>query len=276
MINNLNHLKTVLSVPTRTGKEDRLISYICKWLDDNDIEYYLDLHRNIYATKGNTDEYYPCVVAHTDTVHNPLEAIEVVETQLPNYLNENKLSLKGYNLEGNATGIGGDDKCGVYAALRMLKHIPVLKAAFFVSEENGCNGSRYSDDTFFSNVGYAIQYDSPEGNTTSETLMSEPLFNRKSIFGKTVVGLLDRNIPEMQYCSHPYTDVYCLKVKYEIECVNLPAAYYKYHTKNEYVVVDELFNNIKLGIKLIRKMGNNKYYFEAKTTFRFKNEHILY
>jgi hypothetical protein len=36
---------------------------------------------------------------------------------------------------GKPTGIGGDDKCGVYACLELLKELPNLKAAFFVSEE---------------------------------------------------------------------------------------------------------------------------------------------
>jgi di/tripeptidase len=69
-----------LSVPTATHREDRLVEFICSWLKEKNIEYYIDEMLNIYATK-QTDaniEYFPCVVAHTDTVHG-LKTINEVE-----------------------------------------------------------------------------------------------------------------------------------------------------------------------------------------------------
>ena len=51
MTQNLDLLKQVLSIPTKTYKEDLMVAYLTKWLDANNIEYYVDDKKNIYATK---------------------------------------------------------------------------------------------------------------------------------------------------------------------------------------------------------------------------------
>ena len=145
MTENLQLLKDVLSVPTKTYQEEQMVLFLVNWLTENKIEHFVDEHNNVYATKQESDLipenfYFPCVIAHTDTVHN-IDTINVKEEMLPNTQGEIKLSYKAYNDEGNPTGIGGDDKCGVFACLTLLKELPYLKAAFFVSEETGCHGS---------------------------------------------------------------------------------------------------------------------------------------
>ena len=156
MEKNLDFLKQVLSVPTQTYKEEQMVLFITNWLVENNIEYEVDVFNNIYATKKSDDNlpqdfYFPCVISHTDTVHR-LDSINVFEEYLPNAQDELKLSLKAYNDAGKPTGIGGDDKCGVFACLTLLKELPYLKAAFFVSEETGCHGSKKADPEFFKNV----------------------------------------------------------------------------------------------------------------------------
>ena len=94
------------------------------------------------------DFYFPCVISHTDTVHN-IDTINIREEMLINTQGEEKLSYKAYNDEGNPTGIGGDDKCGVFACLTLLQELPNVKAAFFVSEETGCHGSLKASEEFF-------------------------------------------------------------------------------------------------------------------------------
>ena len=136
MQKDLNFLKSVLSVPTKTYQEDLMIEFLIDWMRENNIEYSVDEHWNVYATKGEISEnsFYPCVVAHTDTVHN-IDTINIREEELENFQGELKKSLKAYNDFGKPTGIGGDNKCGVYACLELLKELPDLKVAFFVSEE---------------------------------------------------------------------------------------------------------------------------------------------
>lgn len=264
---NLDLLKKVLSIPTKTYNEKLLIEFLVRWLTENNIPFFLDPYGNVYATKQDgeisEDFYFPCVVSHTDTVHN-IDSINIREEQLPNAQGEIKLSFKAYNDKGNPTGIGGDDKAGVFACLTLLKELPFLKAAFFVSEEIGCIGSKKADKNFFENVGYAIQFDAPENWMVTEKCFGEVLFDRDSQFFESCNKVLTEsmNKDDMRYMVHPYTDVYALKSKFDFSCINFSIGYYDYHTPNEYVVVEDVFNGIKIGKDMISELG---YRFYEKT-----------
>jgi hypothetical protein len=261
MYEEIDFLKEVLSVPTVTGDEKRMIQYLQNWLTENSIEHFTDFKGNVYATKGKIEEgeYFPCVVSHTDTVHQ-IDTINIREEILSNYYREPKLSLKAYNDEGEPTGIGGDDKCGVFACLKLLKELPVLKAAFFVSEENGCHGSRAADEKFFENVGYAIQFDAPESYMVSEYLMGIPMFSRDDEFFKTCDNVLTENLNMVSYKYHPYTDIYALRTKFDFSCINISIGYYNYHTRNEYVVIEDTINGLKMGKEMINRLGYQKFH----------------
>ena len=190
---------------------------------------------------------------------------------LPNAHKELKLSLKAYNDEGKPTGIGGDDKCGVYACLELLKELPNLKAAFFVSEETGCHGSKMADESFFSNVGYSIQFDAPENWMVTETCFGAKLFERESEFFEKCDKILTESMNDKrQYMIHPYTDVYALKTKFDFACINFSIGYYNYHTSNEYVVVEDTYNGIKMGKDMIESLGYKKYYYSKQTSTSFR------
>jgi acetylornithine deacetylase/succinyl-diaminopimelate desuccinylase-like protein len=62
--------------------------------------------------------------------------------------------------------------------------------------------------------------------------------------------------------QHPYTDIWQLKQKFDFSCINLSVGYHSYHTKNEYVVVDEVFAGIESGKNLIKELGNTKYVYK--------------
>ena len=55
----------------------------------------------LYVTKGISD-YYPLVLAHTDSVHD-IEEMVVKEEYLPNSQGESKLALKAYTKEDGFT-----------------------------------------------------------------------------------------------------------------------------------------------------------------------------
>jgi hypothetical protein len=63
----------------------------------------------------------------------------------------------------------------------------------------------------------------------------------------------------VDWAYHPYTDVWQIMEKFNIACLNLAAGYYRYHTDNEYVVVDDVQNGFELGLKLVEELGENKY-----------------
>ena len=254
-------LKELLSIPTKTWEEARLIDYLTNHFDNMDgYKYEKDKLGNLYVTKG-ISEYYPLVLAHTDTVHDIVE-MEVREEYLPNSQGESKLALKAYTKEdGSPTGIGGDDKAGVFICLQLLEKFDVIKAFFPVAEETGCHGSRGANEEFFKNVGYAIQFDSTENDTMSLSLMGVKLFEEKSeFFNKTRNVILEHGFTEWRH--HPYTDTMILKEKFNFACLNFAAGYYNYHTCNEYVVVEDVINSINLGENVIKKLGNSFYEFK--------------
>jgi putative aminopeptidase FrvX len=249
-------LKEILSIPSYSGNERKLVNFICEFLEENKIPYKVDELFNIYCTKGDAD-IYPCVVAHTDTVHNN-NHIDVRTELKKNCRNVLKEAYKGYNAKGKPTGIGGDDKAGVFACLTLLLELPALKAAFFVSEEIGCKGSKEADEAFFENVGYAIQFDAPFDYMVTEVSSGVPLFDRRSEFFKKANNvLIEYIIPE--YGSHPFTDVYALKKLFDFSCINLSIGYYDHHTADEYVILEDVENGIKIGREMIASLGYEKY-----------------
>jgi putative aminopeptidase FrvX len=263
----LDRLKEILSVPSHSGDESRMIKYLTEVLDSKGYDYTVDAQGNIYVTKGVSDSY-PLFVAHTDTVHRINENLTIKEYIHNGEGHNNKVALTGFDSTNDQpSGCGGDDKCGVYLALEMLDTYENVKAAFFISEEIGCVGSRGAVKTnpdFFKNVGYAIQYDSPEGDSLSSTLMGKYLFEGSEVFTGKVGGLI-REHGITKWATHPYTDIWPLMEEFDFCCLNLAAGYYRYHTKHEYVIVDDVQNGYDLGIKLVETLGENKYVRPEKT-----------
>ncbi len=249
----LQRLKEVLSVPTHSRQEDLMIEYLERVLLEKGYDYKKDFMNNIYVTKGQS-ENFPCFVAHTDTVHSVNLNLKVVQLE-----ENNQTILTGIDSKTlRPSGIGGDDKCGVFLCLEMLDKLDNVKVALFVSEEIGCVGSRQADPEFFKNVGYAIQYDSPKGDSMSMSLMGKDLFGKSTDFGEKVSPLiLEHGITD--WARHPYTDIWPLMEQFGFSCLNLAAGYHRYHTANEYVVVEEVQNAFELGLKLHEILGENFY-----------------
>jgi hypothetical protein len=231
-------------------------------LDKEGIPYVVDDMMNVYATKtseGYEDKLYPCMVAHTDTVHSFEDEIHVREEMLPNRQKQSKLSLKAYDQNGKPVGIGGDDKCGVYGALVSLRDLPHVKGAFFVSEETGCWGSREASPEFFSDVAYAIQLDAPSNYMVTEVCSGIRLFDRNSDFYRIADEVLTESFEYHEFMIHPYTDVSQLKKKFDFSCINFSCGYYNYHTAHEYVVIEDLQTAIHTAHKMIERLGYVKH-----------------
>ena len=183
----------------------------------------------------------------------------VEEEKLPNAQGELKSAFKAYEkISGEPTGIGGDDKAGVFICLELLRELDICKIFLPVAEETGCHGSREANPEFFKDVGYAIQFDSTENNTMSKTLMGVQLFESEGDFiGEVKEVILEHGITD--WLHHPYTDTMMLKNLFDFSCLNFAAGYYQYHTKNEYVVIEDTLNTLSLAKKIVKILGNKKY-----------------
>jgi len=277
---NKDRLKEVLSIPSVYGEEGLVRDYIQKYAEDNDIDYHIDKKGNIYLTKGSEDkltegEFYPCVVAHMDTVHRnhinlvyTNQRLDIVEQPYENSqytdLQQTALIAK-HPTTKEQTGIGGDDKCGVAVCLEMLDHFDIIKAAFFVEEEIGMKGSKEADSEFFKKVGYAIQFDAPSSNWITEVCSGQRLFDTD--FKELITEDLSNN-GYTTFSNDPFTDVNQLAQKFDFCCLNLGCGYYRQHTNHEYVIVEEVEDAIRAGKSLITKLRFE--YYEHK-----KNNVIL-
>jgi acetylornithine deacetylase/succinyl-diaminopimelate desuccinylase-like protein len=86
------------------------------------------------------------------------------------------------------------------------------------------------------------------------------MFKRDSEFFSIGSELLTEHFPkDTKYHNHPYTDIYPLNQLFGLSCFNISIGYYNYHTRNEYVVVEDTYNGIKVGKLMIEKLGYTKY-----------------
>lgn len=265
----LTRFKELLSVPSKTYQEDLMVKYITDTLDKMEgIEYYTDEMNNIYVTKrqDSFDGYFPMFVAHTDTVHNLVPEIVVKEQVLPKpstfgrvFDNTQYDVLKAYTPEGDPTGIGGDDKCGIFICLELLNVLPNVKVGLFVSEETGCHGSSRCDINFLTDVGYIVQYDAPGNHLITEICSGIRLFEENGKFINRVLPVIEKTMKtKMELQSHPYTDVSQLKKKSDVSCINISCGYYQMHTPNEFVVLEDVENAFKTGINIVNELGYEK------------------
>lgn len=253
---NIELLKNVLSIPTYYGEESRIREFLLEIAPKLNCKATVDKVGNVYFTKGDSNNF-PCVAAHMDSVFQ--DHIPLIKNNIRKNIVQTGDILKAYFPDTNKqTGLAGDDLCGVFICLEIIKNTTNIKASFFVQEEFGCQGSNNTDDAFFSNVGYVIQFDAPRDNILTETLMGKYLFSDK--INDTLVPILEK-YGITDYDKGPYTDVLSLRKKYDFDCLNFSAGYYSQHTSMEYVSISAVEKIINLGTECINILGEDKWTF---------------
>ena len=241
----------LLYVQASSSNEKMIYHYLVNWLDERDIEHYTDAIGNLIATKGKA-EIYPCIASHMDTVHDIKDDFSVV---YHNDKRDGNLILSAMSIDKQA-GVGGDDKCGIFACLYMLENMDICKAVFFTQEEVGCVGSSDIDMKHFDNVGYIIQLDRWGSHDLICEYMGQDTVNNdflriaKSIYKKydykSASGLITDSI-----------NLWDMGVG--VSCVNVSCGYYEHHSNSEYIDVNELWNSIVFTKDLVYKLGCNTY-----------------
>lgn len=269
---NLEKFKELLSVPSKTYKEELMVNYLLGELKVDGIKVESDEHKNIYITKGvlSEGEFYPMFVAHTDTVHEiiPKINVELVEVVRPttfgkSFGDQSVYALKAYDNNGLPTGIGGDDKCGIFVCLNLLEKLEKVKIGLFVSEETGCHGSSKCNEEFLKDVGYICQYDAPGDHLITEVCSGVRLFEKDGEFiSLAYTAIKDAFGCDMTLGSHPYTDVMQLKKKSDVSCINMSCGYYNMHSVNEFVCISDIERAIQAGLNMVSSLGLKKYEFK--------------
>ena len=247
----------VMSQPTYSGHEYRLVTFITMWARKNDITCEFDDYGNIYLTKGSIGEgeFYPCVTSHLDTVQSGQKVW--AEVGLPLNI-DTKVNKDGkHEMHVDGMGIGADCKSGVAIALSLFKHFDTLKACFFLEEETGCLGSKKLAKEWFNNVGYVIGWDSPELNRAAWCCSGVKLFD-KDFFEKHVKDICKQHGLTI-FNSEPYTDVKEIRLHTDIICMNFGNGGYLAHSNTEYCILEDMDTACGMGIDLIKHLGKKQY-----------------
>ena len=186
---------------------------------------------------------YPVLlVAHMDTVHK-----QKIKT----------LVFKGKgNIVSSPQGIGGDDRCGIYMILNIIQkyHCSVL---FTEDEEQGGIGAgKFCITDYVKNleVNYMIELDRMNANDAVFYQNGNKEF-QEWICDETIGFKKDHG---------SYTDICDIMAVSGIAGVNLSCGYYKQHTLDEYVNIEEMENNIKRVFQLIARDCEKPWEFEEE------------
>ena len=220
--------KKLAAIYSASEFEGPIRHYIRRWLRSvvPDATLEMDLVGNMYITRGQADTY-PCVVAHLDQVQQPYPA---------DY--QDSWTIRAYSPSlRQSCGLGADDKCGIWIALKMLKKHPVIKIAFFPGEEIGCVGSSKANMDFFSNVRYVIQPD----RRGAHDLITNIGFSE--ICSDDFIRDINPDAFGYKENTGMMTDVETLKQRgLAVSCINLSCGYYSPHTENEYIIKADMIN----------------------------------
>ena len=252
MINEmLKRLKAVMSVQTASYKTEKMNKFILKEVAKIPGCYAKKHKGNIYVTRGKAD-LYPCIVAHTDTVHDIHKEFHVLEV---------KGKLIAINEQMERVGVGGDDKVGIFVALEMLRNTDICKAAFFRDEEVGCRGSREADMKFFDNVTLALQCDRQGYDDFVNEIYSTTLYDES--FGNAISAILS-DYGKFE-SDGGLTDVYQLAENgLGVACANMSCGYYDPHTDNEYIIIDEVELTLSMVKEIVDACGGVKWEITEK------------
>ena len=192
------------------------------------------------------------LVAHLDTVHDTLPKRFVYHN--------GKLS--------SPQGIGGDDRCGVYLILEIIKKYN-CSVLFCEDEEIGGIGaskfckSRFADDL---DVNYIIELDR-KGNTDACFYDCD---NRDFV----------DFIESTDYFTETYgtfSDISVIAPHCGISAVNLSCGYYNAHTVSEYVVMRDVDNVLKQVCKILCKTCAEQFpYIPSKDSFKWSGYSAYY
>lgn len=175
------------------------------------------------------------LTAHIDTVHKELVKQVVVEKH------------KGKTIVSSPQGIGGDDRCGVYMILEILRKTELRPTIIFCEDEEvgGVGSNKFCKTDYITElteIKFAVELDRANANDLvyydcgNEEFME---FCGKVTGYKTAYGT--------------FSDICHFSPELDVASVNISCGYYNQHTTKEYVVLEEMEATIDKVIKLLEK-----------------------
>lgn len=219
--------------------QSRFVKWIILQLSkiDPDASFEQDDYGNLYVTKG-VAEFYPCVVAHLDTVH--IDVDNFIITRVGDYI----LAIDGDT--GEQTGCGADDRVGIYVAFEMFKRHKVCKLFFPMDEESGCQGTARADMEFFNDCSFLVQPDrGVYKNKLDYITFTNGVETTTKEFNKEVLPIVEEF--GFKEANGSYTDIGELLIQGAGCCAFNISCYYNAHTSYEVInipLLDKVLNVI--------------------------------
>lgn len=183
------------------------------------------------------------LVAHADTVH----------------LEKPKICINLTTKKVTApNGLGADDRAGVLAITEILNRGYKPSVLITTSEEIGAKGAHaFCNDFEDLEVKYMIELDRKGKNDAVFYDCDNPNFTKyiESFGFKEEIG--------------SFTDISIIAPHFKVAAVNLSVGYYNQHTKNEYLVLNELEQTIEKVCLMLEDVNNvEKFeYIERRYSF---------
>jgi len=212
---------------------------------------------NIIISKVTADNY-PVFCAHIDTIHYWANNFKLFQYDIDghNYL----IARDGEKKHG----IGGDDKCGVFACLYLLETLENVKIVFFTGEETGCTGSYNIDMSEFEGARFICSIDRWGNSDLISSYFGEKTISDK--FKKEIAPLLKKH--SYKHTSGLITDCFTLMERgANVSCFNISCGYYSHHSNEEYIDTNELWDCCLLCEEIARTCDE---VYEHKGRYNYK------
>jgi putative aminopeptidase FrvX len=226
-----------------SGGEHAMVNFVSAYLTEKEIEHEIDSMGNIYCRNHIAGENRIILNAHMDTVASAPAKI-IAEKK-----DDGDVVVKSSNNQV----IGGDDKNGVFVALKLLTDKRIkqpITVLLCVAEESGCNGSQFAMENhsdYFADCVFCITVDR-RGNTDIITqnfdiqLCSDEMEKTLGEWGK------DFGLTTTQ---GSISDVSNIVKALKINGINLFAGYYNAHSGSEYTSIKDLSASLRFARYLL-------------------------
>lgn len=164
----------------------------------------------------------------------------------------------------STTGIGGDDKCGIFIALSVLfsRRVSHLKVMFFKDEERGSQGARKvvkDKPEWFSDISYIIE---PDRRGSSDIITAHGGDNSCSPDFKKI--LVDEGLKKpfsFKPATGLTTDVMAIQKDIGISVANISSGYYLPHSADEFIDESDLLRSRDFILHLIQTIPIKRWTF---------------